>query len=146
MVPINIISLLWKTVVVTWFPSLNSMCFGIADTKEDFKKVLGLLNGWIIRNKSWLLEFTGPLHIVHYDDLKTDLVDELTAVLRFLNVEVTNQQMNCVIKYGEGQFHRQQRRVGIVFTPKLLKLMDNAVKEVDRCIQKRQRSGLYLSW
>ena len=122
------------------------MYYGIADAKEEFKKVRDILNLWTDGNKAWLLEFTGPLHIVHYDDLKTDLVDELTAVLRFLNVEVTSQQMDCVVKHSEGRFHRKPRPVGIVFTRKILKLMEEAVKEVDQCIEKRKRSGLHLSW
>ena len=147
MVPTNVIH--WKTVIVTNECKQVLMWSNhvvISDTEESLKKVRYILNMWRCRNTAWLLEYTGPLHIVHYDDLKTGLVDELTAVLRFLDAEVTSQQMDCVVKQTEGQFHRKPRPVPIVFTRKILKLMDEAVKEIDQCIEKRQRAGLYLSW
>ena len=148
--PVNIFGKLSSQLMgVNRFLSWNSMCSNhivITDTEESFEEVFRILKWWKIRNTAWLLEYTGPLHIVHYDDLKTDLVDELTSVLRFLDAEVTSQQMGCVVKHSEGLFHRKPRPVPIVFTRKILKLMDEAVKEIDQYIDKRNRSGLYLSW
>ena len=88
------------------------------------------------------------MHVLHYDDLKSDLVGELTSLLRFLNWEITPEQLECVTRHEEGQFHRQHKTRPAdedIYTEQALVDMQNKVKEVELHFELRKRLGLPLS-
>ncbi|KAL4237960.1 hypothetical protein ACF0H5_002670 [Mactra antiquata] len=51
--------------------------------------------------------FTGPVHVLQYELLKTNMADTLTKLADFLNVNVTRRDIACTIKLQEGNFHRK---------------------------------------
>ncbi len=60
---------------------------------------------WLYSTIRWL-SFPGPLHIIRYEDLKTNLRHEIHELTAFLGVNATKALIDCVITNSEGQFHR----------------------------------------
>ncbi len=67
--------------------------------------------GWLDFNLDWL-HFTGPVHMVHYEDLLINTTSVLRTLLHFLGFHLSPKLADCIILNKEGNFHRQQRRLG----------------------------------
>ncbi|XP_045165723.2 WSC domain-containing protein 1-like [Mercenaria mercenaria] len=52
------------------------------------------------------LQFKGPVHVLQYEKLKTDMANELRKLAKFLGVNVTKHDIYCTVKLQEGNFHR----------------------------------------
>lgn len=57
---------------------------------------------WRQTNLDWIYNFTGPHHIIFYENLVQNLEPELRGVLRFLNVPVSEEQLKCALQRSEG--------------------------------------------
>lgn len=64
---------------------------------------------WMELNRDWL-KFSGPLYVVHYEDFKSEPANQLSRLLKFLNIEISNNNMLCVMKNIEGYFKRTKMR------------------------------------
>jgi len=73
------------------------------------------LSAWRQTNLDWLHNFTGPMHIMFYDQLIEDVATHLQDLLRFLRLNVSEQNMACALEWREG-IYRRKRRV-ISFDP-----------------------------
>ncbi|XP_064612581.1 WSCD family member AAEL009094-like [Liolophura sinensis] len=60
---------------------------------------------WQKMNFDWL-QFDGPLHVIRYENLMTDLLAEMRKLLTFLGTRVSNRDFSCMMKNSEGLFHR----------------------------------------
>ncbi len=49
----------------------------------------------------------GSLHIVYYEDLKENTMEELTKMLRFLSIAFKSVAKQCVRNNIEGYYHRK---------------------------------------
>ncbi len=49
----------------------------------------------------------GSLHIIRYEDLKDNTLEELAEVLRFLDIPFTKNARQCVKNNIEGYYHRK---------------------------------------
>ena len=56
----------------------------------------------------WMQFFRGPIHIVHYEDLRYDLWNELEDILKFLGVDYSPRTLKCAIENSIGNFKRNQ--------------------------------------
>ena len=84
------------------------------------------LNYWTAFNTEWL-QFTGPLHIVHFEDFQLNLNTTLKSLLTFLNASVSWQDFECALQNSSGKFKRRKKRTsdgvteGDIFTPEMTK-------------------------
>jgi len=86
------------------------------------------LNQWYRFNLSWLQKFKGPVHLIFYEDLKTDLREEI--ITQFLGVTPTF--VECALPNAQGNFLRNATK-----KPDLSDLYDEAVIcRTDECIRK----------
>ena len=53
------------------------------------------------------LHFPGPLYILRYEDLITDLRGSLIHLIKFLGFSMTSERLNCVLANSEGLYHRR---------------------------------------
>lgn len=60
---------------------------------------------WQKMNFDWL-HFDGPLHVIRYENLITDLSAEMRKLLTFLGMRVSDKDFSCMMKNSEGLFHR----------------------------------------
>ena len=56
----------------------------------------------------WLNEENIQLLIIHYEDLKNNLLEELKRMSDFLGFDTDREIMNCVKQSVGGSFHRQK--------------------------------------
>lgn len=67
------------------------------------------LSAWRQTNLDWLHNFTGPMHIMFYDQLIEDVATHLQDLLRFLRLNVSEQNMACTLEWREGIYRRKRR-------------------------------------
>ena len=97
---------------------------------------------WRNFSKNWL-QFPGPLAVVHYEDFQTDFRNETTKLLRFLQFEVTDSQLDCVVSNNEGKFHRKKKQLGFdPFTEKHKRELEDHKAAIQNFIEERQKKGL----
>ena len=84
------------------------------------------LNYWTAFNTEWL-QFTGPLHIVRFEDFQLNLNATLKGLLTFLNASVPWKDFECALQNSSGKFKRRKKRTsdgvaeGDIFTPQMTK-------------------------
>lgn len=99
---------------------------------------------WRNGSRNWL-EFSGPLAVIYYENFQTDFRSELTKLLRFLQWEVTEPQLDCAEQNKEGLFHRKNNNLGYdPFTEKHKQELEEHKRVVDEFIRQRRRNGLPL--
>ncbi|KAL4719264.1 hypothetical protein ACJJTC_018065, partial [Scirpophaga incertulas] len=90
--------------------------------------VASQLTTWEDLHRLWLTDFSGPLLLVHYDHLVADTRQTLASVLQFLNVTVSEADMNCAISNKEGIYRRRKKLQDFdPFTPDMYRAL-NIVK------------------
>lgn len=113
--------------------------------EEDFsKKWIGFVTvkakSWFEMNKSWL-DFPGDLHIVRYEDLKSDPVKEINSLLKFLRKEISQEELSCVIENLTGRFKRPERNVTDLnlYSSTLRQDLERYELRINRTIEHRYR-------
>ena len=83
-------------------------------------------------------KFKGPVHVIQYETLQTDMPTELRKLASFFKLNVTNKDIECTVKLQEGNFHRltnEKKHIELLRTvyshEKLLRLQQAA-----RCSEK----------
>ena len=62
-----------------------------------------LLHTWLSTSENGT---TTPVHIVQYENLLADLRGEMIKILKFLDFEVSEQILDCVVRNSAGRFKR----------------------------------------
>ena len=62
---------------------------------------------WEEMNTDWLQNFTGPLLVLSYSQLKSEVETSLRRTLDFLGVSLTREQLECALKHQEGIYRRR---------------------------------------
>lgn len=75
------------------------------------------LAAWRQTNMDWLANFTGPTHVVMYDDLVADVGGTLRGILAFLEHPVSEEAMACALERREGIYRRKRRALAANFDP-----------------------------
>ncbi|XP_052129332.1 WSCD family member AAEL009094 [Frankliniella occidentalis] len=104
--------------------------------------VTAKLAAWRQTNIDWLTNFTGPTHIVLYDDLVRDVEGTLRAILDFLEHPVTDDAMACAIERREGIYRRKRRALAANFdpyTPSMKSMLRDQQDEVFAHVKKYQQ-------
>lgn len=135
-----------KDALLAEFNRLRGGHIGFA-RKEDFtKKWKGFVTikakSWFELNKSWL-DFPGDLHIVRYEDLKSDPINEIKSLLKFLRINISQKELSCVIENLTGRFKRPERDVTIyTLYPSLLgQDLERYELRINRTIKQRHRQA-----
>ena len=57
----------------------------------------------------WLGESTYSL-VIYYENLKYNLKEELTKILKYLHWNIDQQRINCTLHYPNGKFKRKTKK------------------------------------
>lgn len=103
------------------------------------------LLAWREMTLDWLHHFPGPLHIITYEDLVSNLPHTLLSILHFIELPAGN--LTCAVLRREGIFRRRKRKTKLQpFTPEMKVQLDyewnNVFGEINRLID--QNSSSYL--
>ncbi|KAH3893201.1 WSCD family member AAEL009094-like [Dreissena polymorpha] len=69
-----------------------------------------LFEWWNDMNEYWLRNFSGPVYPLLYSRLRANVKGELRRLLGFIDVDVTDADVTCAVRNGEGHFHRPRRK------------------------------------
>ena len=86
----------------------NEICFSVWE-----KFVQEQIIKWRDTNLDWFFNFTKPTMILFYDQLISDLESNLRRLLKFLEVNVTESQLQCAIQRKEGIYKRKKKMMGV---------------------------------
>ncbi|KAL5017001.1 hypothetical protein ScPMuIL_006590 [Solemya velum] len=84
-------------------------------TEEHFRDgtvweryVTQMSRAWVAMNYDWL-RFDRSLHVIFYENLKRNVTREVIELLRFLNSEVSSEDMSCMESNSDGKFRRKRK-------------------------------------
>ena len=63
-------------------------------------------SSWRDHIHKWLTNFNGPKHVVFYEQLITNLHEELIKLSMFLGMNSTHSDIWCTVQDQEGLYHR----------------------------------------
>ena len=63
---------------------------------------------WSFLLHTWLAQNNTPVHVVLYENLQTNLHEELIHMLEFLDFSTSNETINCAVENSQGRFKRSQ--------------------------------------
>ena len=110
--------------------------FTIAFFAEWRRWISLAIKRWSTFYLSWLRSGI-PLLVTRYEDLVTNLKQEIRIVLQFLHINLSNITMDCMMKNVQGDFHRKPSSLIFkIYSPYQIKLIQAAIHEVDVEIQR----------
>ncbi|XP_070576268.1 sialate:O-sulfotransferase 1-like [Ptychodera flava] len=96
----------------------------------------------IVQDFSYL---TVPTLVVHYENVKNDMLGEVKRIVDFLNMTVTEERKICVENNGEGKFHRHKSNVRTPYKAFSVEMICDALtlmKKVSKLIAKKGHQPL----
>ena len=93
---------------------------------------------WFYMNKSWL-NFHGDLHVIRYEKLKAHPNIEIQHLVDFLQINVTQKELQCVCGNLRGDFKRPARNITDPYTREMAYVLMTYEKQIDRLINQRLR-------
>lgn len=60
-------------------------------------------------NLDWLYNFTGPTHVIFYEQLVQNVGNSLRIIFDFLEIKVPEEQFQCALERQEGIYRRKKR-------------------------------------
>ncbi|KAF5286574.1 hypothetical protein FQA39_LY16257 [Lamprigera yunnana] len=89
------------------------------------------LKMWKQMNLDWLYNFTGPTHVIFYEQLVDNVRHTLTVLLNFLEVPISDNLLMCALERQEGIYRRKKRYPNFdPFTPGMKKMLQREQKKV----------------
>lgn len=67
------------------------------------------LRAWKQINLDWLYNFSGPTHILFYEQLVEDVAHSLRSLIDFLEIPIDEYLMKCALERQEGIYRRKRR-------------------------------------
>ena len=79
------------------------------------------------------------MHIIKYDNLLKDLRGETIRMLRFLNSDVVESQVQCTLRHSEGNYHRKKHIPDTIkfFRPMQMDMLHKDAAEIEKLIDER---------
>lgn len=101
-----------------YFPLVSNLQRNVFADWQQFVK--DKLRTWRLSNLDWLWNFTGPIHIIVYEELVSHLDRTLRSLTEFLELPLTESELQCAIVRREGIYKRKSRSVTLdPFTPQM---------------------------
>lgn len=101
-----------------YFQSFSNLQRNVFADWQQFVK--DKLRTWRLSNLDWLWNFTGPIHIIVYEELVSHLDRTLRSLTEFLELPLTESELQCAIVRREGIYKRKSRSVTLdPFTPQM---------------------------
>ncbi|XP_059844447.1 sialate:O-sulfotransferase 2-like isoform X2 [Hypanus sabinus] len=98
---------------------------------------------WASHTLDWL-KYGKEVLVVHYEDLKHDLFNQLKKMVSILGLSVSDDRLLCVESQKDGNFKRSGLRKLEYdpYTPEMRKMIDSFVKIVDVALKLRNLTGV----
>lgn len=67
------------------------------------------LKAWKQINLDWLYNFSGPTHVLFYEQLVGDVENSIRSILEFLELPIDENLLKCALERQEGIYRRKRR-------------------------------------
>lgn len=67
------------------------------------------LKGWQQMNLDWLYNFTGPTHIIFYEQLVNSVENTVKSIMDFIGEPIDPVLFQCALERKEGIYRRKKR-------------------------------------
>ncbi|KAB7497816.1 WSCD family member [Armadillidium nasatum] len=94
---------------------------------EKFTRTKAIV--WMNTTLDWL-QFEGSIHLVFYEDLISNLSDEMRRIINFLGVTVSDSDFSCMMKNKDGIYKRRKRKLPFEPFNKSLRLWIDKCREI----------------
>ncbi|XP_071789463.1 sialate:O-sulfotransferase 2-like [Asterias amurensis] len=92
------------------------------------------------------IQYSKRVHVVYYEDLQTNLYDNLKRIVKFLKVPVDEERLLCVLSSPLGKFKRSGKpKLPSTFDPyteEMKEMVDLSLKTVSMALKLRNCTGL----
>lgn len=99
------------------------------------------IGSWIDFYTFWIRDFKGPAHIIYYNNLKVNTVQELSHAIDFLGLKPDYYRMNCTIFYPKPSYFKRSHAKAPVEKYDLFRLSmskaDRAIREFTQLVENR---------
>ena len=114
-------------------------CCLFLDISEWTKFVHEQIPVWQKVNSQVIQNFTKPLYVLFYENLLTELQQELRKMSQFLNIAVNDTVLDCTFFHQEGRFHRVRKPVQVkeLFTNEMIRNITIATDKVSDVLEAR---------
>ncbi|KAJ8928896.1 hypothetical protein NQ314_018467 [Rhamnusium bicolor] len=93
------------------------------------------LRGWRQMNLDWLYNFSGPTHVIFYEQLVDNVEHTLKTVMNFIEVPMNHELFQCAVERKEGIYRRKKRVLNFdPYTPKMKEQLKNGQEKVYEAI------------
>ncbi|XP_044142831.1 WSC domain-containing protein 1-like isoform X2 [Bufo gargarizans] len=112
-------------------------------SKEWPEFVNSYASWWASHALDWL-QYGKKLLVVHYEDLKKEIIGNLNEMVSFLGVPVNKDRLLCVENNKDGNFKRIGSNQTVVdpFTQEMKNTIDGYIRTVDKALKARNFTGL----
>lgn len=112
-------------------------------SKEWPEFVNSYASWWASHALDWL-QYGKKLLVVHYEDLKKDLIEKLKEMVTFLNLPINEDRFLCVENNKDGNFKRlgSSQTVLDPFTREMKNVINGYIRTVDKALMSRNFTGL----
>ncbi|MEE6468837.1 hypothetical protein FKM82_008391 [Ascaphus truei] len=112
-------------------------------SKEWPEFVNSYASWWASHALDWL-QYGKRLLVVHYEDIKMNLIGKLREMVAFLNLPAAEDRLLCVENNKDGNFKRvgSSQTVLEPFTREMRDLIDGYIRTVDKALKARNFTGL----
>ncbi|KAJ1184486.1 hypothetical protein NDU88_001292 [Pleurodeles waltl] len=111
-------------------------------SKEWPEFVNSYASWWASHTLDWL-KHSKNLLVMHYEELKKDLIHKLKEMVEFLHLEVDHNRLLCVENNKDGNFKRSGAGPDLdPFTREMKDLIDGHIRTVDEALKLRNFTGL----
>ena len=77
----------------------------IHDFARDLKIIMPAWKAWFEK----ILQINAKFCLISYDEMKINSMEKLRPVVKFLGFEINNELEQCIMKNGEGNYHRPEK-------------------------------------
>ncbi|XP_044261069.1 WSCD family member AAEL009094 [Tribolium madens] len=94
------------------------------------------LEAWKQTNLDWLYNFTGPTHVIFYEQLVDNLEHTLKTIINFLDISPPNEDLfKCALERKEGIYRRKRRVLNFdPYTDEMKRKLEKTQKKVYEAI------------
>lgn len=89
------------------------------------------LTSWRQTNLDWLRNFTGPTHVIFYEQLVRNVANTIRTIFDFLELPIEDELFRCALDRKEGIYRRKRRILAFdPFTDKMKKRIEREQRRV----------------
>lgn len=84
---------------------------------------------WVDFYTFWLKIFQGPVHVIYYNNLKTNTEDELNRAIEFLKLKPNPLLINCALHFPKSSYFKRKHSKPLVDKTSLFRLSMSKEKQ-----------------